>query len=1004
MTIIEIDNKDNFDLLFDNSKENRRFVDVGGYNGDTVTRALDINPNLRIIVIEPIKSLADIIKQKFQSNKNVTVINKAAWFDKCHIELNEYEGWAKGLSTIQPIMTQLRPFTNQILKYNIEADTLDNILSDCHIDTVDYLKIDTECSEEQILKGFSKYHDGTRFHIEHHITNLSNILQRLLEMDANIENITVSRDPNIPEHIIGNVIGKFTSVKKLTAPTATIIQSDSSDSNTQQHNQQYNQNNYQYHQFDRSYFEGIGYVGLYYDFPVHWYTLEKILDEKPQSVIDIGGARGYLIKKLNDIGIPATCSDISEHCFHTRATNNFVLHDITKIPWPFKDKEFDLCFSIATLEYIKEDKLYDVIKEMNRISRRGLHGITFEITSQDIDKTISTIRPKEWWSDKFNSIVPEYSVKIVSKKDLESGPINIPSSPDKLVKLNIGPYINMYHSWQNIDILDLNDFAKNNGYIFKQMDVTKGLLYENNSVDIIISSHFIEHLNREEGFNFLKECYRILKSDGIIRLTVPDTELLVKKYLDNTIGEYKHVNIGVENSPDNTQSLFELLLAGHKTIYDFNSLSKLLTKTGFINIEKKEFNKSRSKEIETQTIDICPTLSLYIEAAKSNTTIIEDIIKEPIITQGPIITQEKPIINTKYQLSNNTPLRIALISTPFFGVPPETYGGLEQIVWDLAEGLDELGYEVTIFAPEGSQSPKHGHLIITGPSISSVNVNWFEEEKKQSDVYSRIINDKNFDIIHGHGWFGFEYLLKMNNPNIKIIHTHHGGLNWESSPPFPKPNLVAISDYMRKYTEQYFKSKNFDISCRFVYNGIDINKYIFNILNKSNRLLFVGRFSKFKQPRVAIIVANKANLPIDLIGGTFVDDPAYIKELESMCDGNKVVMYKDVPHDFKIKKMQEAKALLFPSNMGEAFGLVALEAMACGTPVIALNDGAISEVVIHGKTGFICNDMEEMIDAIGKIDLIRNEDCRKRAEELSREKMAENYAKLYLDILNGLEW
>lgn len=216
MTIIEINNNDNFGLLFENdySKENCILVDVGGYDGDTITRALDINPNLRIIVVEPIKSLADIIQQKFQSNKKITVINKAAWANKCFIEFNEYEGWAKGLSTLQSTMTQLRPvpqFTNQILKYDIEADTLDNILSDYNIDTIDYLKIDTEGSEEQVLKGFTKYHKGTRFHVEHHITNLSNILQRLLEMNANIENVTVNRDLNIDDHVIGIVIGKFTS-------------------------------------------------------------------------------------------------------------------------------------------------------------------------------------------------------------------------------------------------------------------------------------------------------------------------------------------------------------------------------------------------------------------------------------------------------------------------------------------------------------------------------------------------------------------------------------------------------------------------------------------------------------------------------------------------------------------------------------------------------------------------------------------------------------------------
>lgn len=219
MTVVEINNKDTFDLLFaDNDKddgdvkEKKIFVDVGGFDGDTVKMALDFNPNLTVIVIEPIKRLCEMIKQKFESNKNVIVVNKAAWCDKGIIEFNEYEGWAQGLSTLQPIMTQIRPqgvFANQILKYNVEVDTIDNILSDLCIDSIDYLKVDTEGSEEQVLAGFTKYCVNTRFHVEHHIINLSNILQKLLEMNADIENITTFRDGNIPSHVVGAVIGKF---------------------------------------------------------------------------------------------------------------------------------------------------------------------------------------------------------------------------------------------------------------------------------------------------------------------------------------------------------------------------------------------------------------------------------------------------------------------------------------------------------------------------------------------------------------------------------------------------------------------------------------------------------------------------------------------------------------------------------------------------------------------------------------------------------------------------
>lgn len=769
------------------------------------------------------------------------------------------------------------------------------------------------------------------------------------------------------------------------------------------------------HPFNREYFEGDTYVGTgYQDFPVHYNTIKMILDRKPQSVIDIGGARGYIAKKLNDLNIPATCIDISEHCYHTRATDNFVLHDLTKVPYPFGDKQFDLVVSISVLEHIPEDKIPSILKEIARISKRGLHGITFESLPSDVDKTHINIKPIEWWKNKFKDVLssyPNYSYEILDKEDTEKDIINLPQS-DNLVKLNIGSFINMFHhSWKNIDIIDLNDFARQRGYIFKQIDITKGSPYNDNSVDIIISSHFLEHITREEGLVFLKECYRTLKPNSIIRLTVPDTELLTKKYIDGTIEEYRHVNLGVEKSTDNVLSLFELLLTGHKTIYDYDSISKLLSNAGFINVQRMKFGKSNSKEIEKQTIDMYPTLSLYVEATKSDivdTEIIKEYknikTEEQIISTGPTISTG-PIIDTKCSLPRNTPLRIALISTPFFTVPPKGYGGLEQILWDLAAGLDKLGHEVTIFGPEGSMTPKHGHLIVTGSSNNTVNVDWLGLEKKNYEMYKQYITPENFDIIHDHSWFAFPYLSKMNNPKLKVLHTNHGGYSWESSPPVSYPNLVAISNFMKQYTIQYFGQKGYNVCCQHVHNGIDLDKYPFNPdIKRTNRLLYVGRFSKFKQPHLAIQVAKRANLPIDLIGGTFVDDINYLKEIESMHDGSNIIIYKDADHDFKIKKMQEAKALIFPSKMGEPLGLVAQKAMACGTPVIASKDGAIPEVVLHNKTGFICDTEEEMVKATKNIDKIDPLECRKRAEEFSRLKMAENYVKLYQRILDNEEW
>lgn len=344
-------------------------------------------------------------------------------------------------------------------------------------------------------------------------------------------------------------------------------------------------------------------------------------------------------------------------------------------------------------------------------------------------------------------------------------------------------------------------------------------------------------------------------------------------------------------------------------------------------------------------------------------------------------------------------LRIALISTPFFTVPPVGYSGLEQIVWDLAEALDELGHEVTIFAPDGSRATKHGHVIHTGPSVNTVNVNWFEEEKKNYEIYNGIIAPEKYDIVHGNDWFGFEYLLKINNPILNVIHTHHGEYSWASPPPVDRLNLVAISNFMKNYTGQYFKQKGYNIECAAVHNGIDLNKYPFQ-QTKTEKLLFVGRLSKFKQPHVAIELARRTNHTLDIVGGTFVDSIEYVTQLDKMVENDpNLKIYKDVTHEFKIKKMKDAKALIFPSNLGEPFGLVALECMACGTPVIAFNDGAISEVMIHGRTGFICNTLDEMVEAVKNIQTsIKSEDCRNRAEELSREVMAKNYEKLYRNI------
>lgn len=371
--------------------------------------------------------------------------------------------------------------------------------------------------------------------------------------------------------------------------------------------------------YERRYFEET-YVGGYRDFPVHYRTAQDILKRKPQSVIEFGGARGYIGKILKAYGLPIyLCVDISEHCYHTRATDRFVIHDLTKGKLGLGDKEFDLAFSIAFLEHLSTDKLDEAIKETMRLSKRGLHGITFTITPEDIDPThrSGTIKPKTWWIEKFRGIDPNYPVEILNKEELEAPPIPLPPEDD-LVKIQFGSWTNMFHyGWRNGDIADLTPFAQAYGYKFEVIDVAKPLPYQSNAVDLIVAHHLIEHLKRGDGRSFLAECLRILRPRGVIRLSAPDPRLLFSLFdKRELIDTFKPVSIEVEKAEDEADALWRILYAGHETLYDAEGLAAAMRQTGFSEVAIMPFNSSRSVKIQSETIDSYPTLSFYVEGEK----------------------------------------------------------------------------------------------------------------------------------------------------------------------------------------------------------------------------------------------------------------------------------------------------------------------------------------------------------------------------------------------------
>ena len=192
------------------------------------------------------------------------------------------------------------------------------------------------------------------------------------------------------------------------------------------------------------------------------------------------------------------------------------------------------------------------------------------------------------------------------------------------------------------------------------------------------------------------------------------------------------------------------------------------------------------------------------------------------------------------------------------------------------------------------------------------------------------------------------------------------------------------------------------LDSEYAYNGIDMDKYKFQE-KKGENLIFVGRLDTFKQPHVAINVAKKTGLKLDIFGGSFVQDQAYLKQIIDSCDGKQIIMHLDASQDEKVKFTQNAKCLLFPSKMGEPFGLVAIEAMACGTPVIALNDGAIKEVI--GEQAFIADNEDDMCKMTKRVGTFEPAVLRVFVEKNYSQKVcAARYETLYKRILAGNEW
>jgi glycosyltransferase involved in cell wall biosynthesis len=320
-------------------------------------------------------------------------------------------------------------------------------------------------------------------------------------------------------------------------------------------------------------------------------------------------------------------------------------------------------------------------------------------------------------------------------------------------------------------------------------------------------------------------------------------------------------------------------------------------------------------------------------------------------------------------------VRIAEIAPLWVPVPPPAYGGIELIVSLLTEGLSRRGHDVTLFAATGSSTDATLISPVAEPRDIADSARAVTDEVVHA--LPAYLDPEGFDVVHDHTGLG-SALGAARNGRPPVVHTLHGPWNELSRRFFgaisPPVKLIAISE------SQAAQNPDLDYA-GVVHNAIDVDVYPWQ-KEKEDFLVFLGRCSPEKGPEIAVEVAKRAG--VRLVMMVKRSEPHEMehweKEVAPRMTGKEEVLF-DVRHDQKVDILARARATLFPIQWPEPFGLVMIESMACGTPVLAMPQGAAPEVVADGETGFLTKTVDDMVEAVGRLDDISPSACRERVNE-----------------------
>ncbi len=339
-------------------------------------------------------------------------------------------------------------------------------------------------------------------------------------------------------------------------------------------------------------------------------------------------------------------------------------------------------------------------------------------------------------------------------------------------------------------------------------------------------------------------------------------------------------------------------------------------------------------------------------------------------------------------------MHIAQIAPLVESVPPRAYGGTERVVAWLTEELMRRGHRVTLFASGDSRTtarlvapcPRALRLDPSRPDSLPLHVALIGDVLARADE---------FDIIHSHvDVVGFVLDRAVRTP---VVHTLHGRLDLPVLRPavarFPGMPVVSISDAQRRGLA------GVDVAwAATVHHGLPLDAIPFDPRGGAGGYLaFLGRMSREKRPDLAIEVANRLQLPLKIAAKVDPIDVDYFeREVRPLLESPYVEYIGEVDETQKHAFLRGARCLLFPIDWPEPFGLVMIEALACGTPVVARPYGSAPEIIEDGVTGYLADSVAELARAVKRVDLIDRATCRRQAEaRFSVRHMTDGYERVY---------